>query len=81
MSESIQLFQAPDPALVSGASVTFEFGAQRGTTIHLVVTPDRDGWCWLDPTRRWPRPDIYPAMLFGLRPVKSIGMAPHQPRR
>ena len=36
------LFEAPDPARVAGASVTFEPGARTAGP-----DPDCDGWLWL----------------------------------
>jgi quercetin dioxygenase-like cupin family protein len=46
------LFQAPDPALVQGASVTFEPGARTAWHTHpLGQTPHCDGGLRLGPTR------------------------------
>ena len=49
------LFQAPDPALVSGASVTFEPGARTARHTHplghtLIVTA---GWLSLGAAQTW----------------------------
>ena len=75
------LFQAPDPARVRGASVTFEPGARTAWHTHplgqmLIVTSGRG---WVQP---WGGPveEIRQAMWSGFRRVRSIGMA-RQPRR
>ena len=75
------LFQAPDPAFVQGASVTFEPGARTAWHTHplgqtLIVTAGC-GWA-----QRWGGPieEIRPATWFGSPPAKSIGMGPHRRR-
>ena len=75
------LFQAPDPALVQGASVTFEPGARTAWHSHplgqtLIITAGC-GWARAK-AARWRR--SVPAMLSGLRPVKSTGTEPRQIR-
>ena len=73
------LFQAPEPALVSGASVTFEPGARTAWHTHplgqtLIVTA---GCGWLSVTAdQWRR--FGQAMWCGSRPAKSTGMVPHR---
>lgn len=49
------LFQAPDPAFVQGASVTFGAGC-ADCMAHPSAGPDahRDGWLRLGSARRWP---------------------------
>ena len=75
------LFQAPDPARVSGASVTFEPRARTAWHTHplgqtLIVVA---GCGWVQ-REGGPIEEIRPATSFGLRPVRSIGMARHQPQ-
>src|ERR1700756_5180137 len=70
------LFQAPDPALVYGASVTFEPGARTAWHTHtlgqtLIVTAGA-GWVQME---GGPSVTSIRVMSFGLRPVKSVGMA------
>ena len=72
------LFQAPDPARVSGASVTFEPGARTAWHTHplgqtLIVTSGL-GWA-----QRWDGPieEITQVMSSGFRRVRSIGMEQH----
>jgi hypothetical protein len=62
------LFQAPDPARVAGASVTFEPGAR--TAWHRQAAVGCSGR--VDQLRKY-----VPAMSFGFHPVRSIGMAQH----
>lgn len=75
------LFQAPDPALVQGSSVTFEPGARTAWHTHplgqtLIVTQGAVGLNEkADPSRRSGR-----VMWCGSRPGRSTGMAP-RPRR
>ena len=62
------LFQAPDPARVAGASVTFEPGARTAWHTHplgqtLIITAGKK---------------FAPEMLFGFQPVRSTGMVQHQ---
>ena len=75
------LFQAPDPALVQGASVTFEPGARTAWHTHplgqtLIVTAGC-GWVQREggPSRRFG-----PAMWSGSRPARSTGMGLRRPR-
>ena len=75
------LFQAPDPARVTGGSVTFEPGARTAWHEHplgqtLIVTA---GCGWV---QRWGGPveEIRPGEWSGSRPARSIGMAPRRPR-
>ena len=72
------LFQAPDPARVSGASVTFEPGARTAWHTHplgqtLIVTSGL-GWA-----QRWDGPieEIHPGDVVWFRRVRSIGMEQH----
>ena len=63
------LFQAPDPALVSGASVTFEPGARTAWHTHplgqtLIVTGGA-GWVQLDGD---PRQEIRPGDVVWFAP-------------
>ena len=71
------LFEAPAPARVRGANVTFEPGARTAWHTHplgqtLIVISG------LGRVRRWVARSrkFVPATLFGLRQAKSIGMAP-----
>jgi len=76
------LFQAPDPARVRGASVTFEPGARTAWHTHplgqtLIVTSGR-GWVQAlgaAQSRKSGR-----VTWSGFRQVRSIGMAPRRPR-
>jgi quercetin dioxygenase-like cupin family protein len=75
------LFQAPDPARVGGAQVTFEPGARTAWHTHplgqtLLVTSGA-GWVQRDgsPLKRFVR-----AMWCGSSPVKSTGTALPPPR-
>ena len=70
------LFEAPEPARVRGASVTFEPGARTAWHTHplgqtLIVTSGL-GWA-----QRWGGPieEIGQAMSSGLRLTRSIGTA------
>ncbi len=70
------LFEAPEPARVRGASVTFEPGARTAWHTHplgqtLIVTSGL-GWA-----QRWGGPieEIRPATWSGLRLTKNIGTA------
>ena len=70
------LFQAPDPALAQGASVTFEPGARIAWHTHplgqtLIVTAGC-GWVqrWMGRLRRFVR-----VMWFGFHLARSTGMA------
>jgi quercetin dioxygenase-like cupin family protein len=74
------LIQGPDPALVQGASVTFEPGARTAWHAHplgqtLIVTA---GCGWV---QRWGGPveEIRPAMWCGSVPAKSTGTGPRRP--
>ena len=76
------LFQAPDPARVRGASVTFEPGARTAWHTHplgqtLIVTA---GFGWV---QRWAGRSRKsgPATWSGFRRARSIGTAPRRPRR
>ena len=75
------LFQAPDPAFVQGASVTFEPGARTAWHTHplgqtLIVTAGC-GWVQRD---AGPIEESGPVMWFGFRRAGSIGMVPHRPQ-
>lgn len=76
------LFQAPDPALVSGASVTFEPGARTAWHTHplgqtLIVTAGAAGHsAKADLSRR-----SGPVTWFGSRPARSTGMVQHRQQR
>ena len=76
------LFNAPDPARVLGASVTFEPGASTAWHTHplgqtLIVTAGSGL------VQRWGGPieEIRPATWSGSLRVKSIGTAPRLPRQ
>ena len=76
------LFEAPDPARVRGASVTFEPRARTAWHTHplgqtLIVTLGL-GW-----VQRWGGPveEIRPGDVVWISRVKSIGMARRQRRR
>src|SRR5438067_25453 len=76
------LFQAPDPALVQGASVTFEPGARTawhthplGQTLDLSSPAAAGHDAGEDRSRR-----SGPATWPGSPQVRSIGTAPRQPR-
>ena len=76
------LFQAPDPALVQGASVAFEPGARTAWHTHplgqtLIVTAGC-GWAQRE---GGPVEEIGRVMLSGSRPARSIGMGPRQLRQ
>ena len=76
------LFQAPDPALVQGASVTFEAGARTAWHTHplgqtLIVTA---GCGWVQ-RAGGPIEDIGRATWSGFRPARSTGMALRRPRQ
>src|ERR1700753_2091253 len=71
------LFQAPDPALVAGASVTFEPGARTAWHKHplgqtLIVTAGRG---WAHRVKR-----CIPETWCGSRPAKNTGTARPRPR-
>jgi len=75
------LFQAPDPALVAGAHVTFEPGARTAWHTHplgqtLIVTSG------CGRAQRWEGPieEIRPGDVIWFAPAKSIGTAPLPPR-
>ncbi len=73
------LFQAPDPARVAGASVTFEPGARTAWHTHplgqtLIITAG-GGWAQRE---GGPIEEFAPEMLFGFQPVRSTGMVQHQ---
>src|SRR5665213_523722 len=73
------LFQAPDPALVAGASVAFEPGARTAWHTHplgqtLIVTSGC-GWAQRE---GGPIEEIRPGMWFGSRPARSTGTGPRQ---
>jgi quercetin dioxygenase-like cupin family protein len=75
------LFEAPGPARVRGASVTFEPGARTAWHTHplgqtLLVTAGCGGRS--AKAAQWRR--SVPAMWSGLPLTKSIGMAPRRPR-
>ena len=75
------LFQAPDPARVAGASVTFEPGARTAWHTHplgqtLIITAG-GGWAQREGVSiEEIRPGL--RMLFGFQPVRSTGMVQHQ---
>ena len=76
------LFQAPEPARVSGASVTFEPGARTAWHKHplgqtLIVTSGL-GWA-----QRWGGPieEIRPGDVIWFPPPKNIGTAQRLRRR
>ena len=76
------LFQAPDPALVAGASVTFEPGARTAWHTHplgqtLIVTAG----CGRRNVRAGPSRRSTPATWSGSRPAKGTGTALRPPRR
>ena len=76
------LFQAPDPAFVQGASVTFEPGARTAWHTHplgqtLIITA---GCGWAQRGEARSRRSA-PAMWSGSRPVRSTGMGPRRPRQ
>ena len=77
------LFQAPDPARVVGASVTFEPGARTAWHTHpLGQTLNRNGWLRLGAARRAGRlRKSGPAMSSGFHRVRNIGMGRRQRRR
>ncbi len=75
------LFQAPDPALVAGASVTFEPGARTAWHTHplgqtLIVTAGAAGRSVrADRSKRFDR-----ATWCGSRRARNIGMERHRRR-
>ena len=76
------LFQAPDPALVQGASVTFEPGARTEWHRHFSARPlssrlDAAGCS----AREGRSKKFAPATLCGSRLAKSTGMAPRRLRQ
>jgi quercetin dioxygenase-like cupin family protein len=71
------LFEAPDPARVRGASVTFEPGARTAWHTHplgqsLIVT---SGCGWVQ-TESGPKAEYDRVTSSGARRKKSIGTAP-----
>jgi len=73
------LFQAPDPAHVSGSSVTFEPGARTAWHSHplgqtLIVTAGSGR------VQRWGGPieEIHPGDVIWFPPGETIGTAPRQ---
>jgi quercetin dioxygenase-like cupin family protein len=75
------LHDAPDPARVSVAAVTFEPGARTAWHTHplgqtLIVTAG------LGRAQRWGGPieSFAPVTWFGFRRAKSIGTGPGRPR-
>ena len=75
------LFQAPDPALVQGASVTFEPGARtHGTRIRSVrLSSSRLAAVGFSAKAALSRRSG-PAMSSGSRPARSTGMGLRRPR-
>jgi len=76
------LFQAPDPALVQGASVTFEPGARTEWHRHFSARPlssrlDAAGCS----AREGRSKKFAPATSCGSRLAKSTGMAPRRLRQ
>src|SRR5712664_3248372 len=74
------LFQAPDPAFVQGASVTFEPGARTAWHTHplcqtLIVTA---GCGWAQ-RRAGQSRKFAPATWCGSHPENNIGMALRRP--
>jgi len=69
------LFEAPEPARVRGASVTFEPGARTAWHTHplgqTLIVMSGLGWVqrWAGPLRKSGR-----VMWSGSRPVRNIGM-------
>jgi hypothetical protein len=75
------LFQAPEPALVQGASVTFEPGRERHGTHIRSVRPSLSRLAAAGPSAKAGRlRRSVPATWSGSRPVRSTGMGP-RPRR
>ena len=76
------LFEAPQPACVRGASVSFEPGARTAWHTHLLgqtlIVTSGLGWAQREggTIEETPR-----AMSSGLRLTKSTGTAPHPPPR
>jgi quercetin dioxygenase-like cupin family protein len=75
------LFDAPDPARVVGASVTFEPGARTAWHTHplgqtLIVTAG----CGRVQREGGPVEEIRPGDVVWSRRAKSTGMAPRRPR-
>src|ERR1700729_1710482 len=72
------LFQAPDPALVQGASVTFEPGARTAWHTHplgqtLIITAGYGrAQRWGGPVEEIHRGDV----VWFSRPARSTGMVP-----
>jgi quercetin dioxygenase-like cupin family protein len=74
------LFQAPDPALVQVASVTFEAGARTAWHTHplgqtLIVTAG----CWVQ-RQDGPIEEVRLGDVVCSRPARSTGTGPHRPR-
>ncbi len=75
------LFQAPGPAFVRSASVTFEPGARTAWHTHLLGQPlIVTAGCgrvqrWAAQSRR-----SRPVMWYGSRPARSTGMGLRRPR-
>src|ERR1700739_4105751 len=74
------LFQAPDPALVQGASVTFEPGARTASHTHplgqtlLIVS----GLGWVG-REGGPIEEVRPGDVVWFPPGSSTGTARHRP--
>src|ERR1035437_10249202 len=74
-----QFFQAPDPALIQGASVTFEPGARTAWHTHplgqtLIVTAGLSAKAGLSRKSD-------PVMWSGFLPARSTGMGLRRPLR
>ena len=63
------LFDAPDPARLAGASVTFEPGTRTAWHTHQ-ASPDADcdGWLWQRPTLGGPIEEIHPGDVIWFPP-------------
>jgi hypothetical protein len=73
------LFQAPDPALVQGASVTFEPGARTAWhTIHSVRLSSSRLVAGGHSAKAGPSRKSVPVTWSGSRLVRSTGMVPRQ---
>ena len=62
------LFEAPDPARVVGASVTFEPGARTAWQPPAEPDLDCDGWLWPGTTLGGPIEDIRPGDVIWFEP-------------
>ena len=76
------LFQAPEPARASGATVTFEPGARTAWHTHplgqtLIVT---FGCGWVQ-REGGPVEEIRPGDVVWFHPARSIGTGPRPPQR